>query len=424
MLLRNTTEKNWKDTTIGKYSVVYSGGTPNTKIKEYWNGEYRWLSSGETKNRFIKTTVKTITKEGVENSSTKLANKFMVVIASAGQGNTRGQVSFTNIDTYINQSIIAIKTDRKFLNPKWLYYNLSNRYKELRQISESNSIRGSLTTNIIKDLKIKIPLIEEQKAFADVLSSLDDKIELLRKQNETLEQIAQTIFKEWFVNFNFPDENGKPYKDSCGKMIELKLDEIPEGWRGDIASNLIRVTDGTHDTPKPTQKGKYLITSKHLSRFHIKLDEAYLISEKDFEEINKRSKVDKFDILLSMIGTVGIVTPIFNDDINFAIKNVGLFKTSTNPLYFEYIFLTLKSAIGNNYINTNLSGTTQKYVTLECLRELPILIPNDYILKYFKKLTHPFFLKIKNNISQIHSLINLRDTILPKLMSGKLRVDL
>ena len=142
-----------KVTTIGQYMErIYSGGTPSTSNPSYWNGAYNWFSSGETKNPFVVSTEKTITQVGIDNSSTKLANKYDVVIASAGQGFTRGQTSMLLLDTYINQSVIVLHGAKNIM--PYVFWNLRQRYDELRAISDSSSIRGSLTTKTLSRLEI------------------------------------------------------------------------------------------------------------------------------------------------------------------------------------------------------------------------------------------------------------------------------
>ncbi len=126
---------------------VFSGGTPTTSNESYWSGEFKWLSSGETSQKYIVDTEKTITQAGVDNSSIRLAKKYDTVIASAGQGHTRGQTSMLLTDTYINQSIIVVESERIYM--PFIYWNICGRYEELRVISNSNSIRGSLTTKMI-----------------------------------------------------------------------------------------------------------------------------------------------------------------------------------------------------------------------------------------------------------------------------------
>ena len=147
---------------------IFSGGTPSTQNQEYWDGEYNWLSSGETKNKFILKTDKTITKEGIDNSSTKLSLPGDILIASAGQGQTRGQVSYNCIKTYINQSIICLRANHELINSKYLFYNLSTKYDLLRQLSDANSIRGSLTTKLVADLEINIHNIDMQQHIVNI----------------------------------------------------------------------------------------------------------------------------------------------------------------------------------------------------------------------------------------------------------------
>ena len=179
-------------TTIGNYAErIYSGGTPMTSNAAYWNGTFGWFSSGETRNRFVISTEKTITQAGIDNSSTKLATKYDIVMASAGQGFTRGQTSMLLIDTYVNQSVIVIKSERYIL--PYLFWNLANRYDELRAISDSSSIRGSLTTKMIA--AFEIPLANEQslQAFADFAWSVIPQIENNLLENERLTALRDSL---------------------------------------------------------------------------------------------------------------------------------------------------------------------------------------------------------------------------------------
>ena len=165
---------------------IYSGGTPSTKHPEYWNGNIKWLSSGETSQRFVYDTERKITQLGVDNSSTKKATKGCTVIATAGQGHTRGQASFLMTDTYINQSVIACKANEKIIDPLFLYYNLDSRYEEFRLLSDGTSTRGGLSGWIVKRIEIQIPCIAEQCTIARILKSLDEKIEVNNKINKNL----------------------------------------------------------------------------------------------------------------------------------------------------------------------------------------------------------------------------------------------
>ncbi|EPA5448382.1 restriction endonuclease subunit S [Vibrio cholerae] len=156
-------------------SKVFSGGTPATKNEEFWGGDLPWFSSGETRNNFIIETEKYITEAGVKGSSTKASAYGDILIASAGQGHTRGQTSFNSIDCYINQSVVALRAASN-VSAYWLYYCLERRYDEMRSVSDSHSSRGSLTTKLLKGM----PAIRPSK---DIVNAFDRLVEpLVRKQ--------------------------------------------------------------------------------------------------------------------------------------------------------------------------------------------------------------------------------------------------
>jgi type I restriction enzyme S subunit len=145
-------------------------------------------------------------------------------------------------------------------------------------------------------------------------------------------------------------------------------------WRYVPASEFCTsVRDGTHDSPKPVEHGRFLVTSRHIVGGRLDLGHAYLISQEDFDEINRRSKVDQWDVLLSMIGTVGEPC-LIKDEPNFAIKNVGLFK-SRGETEGKWLYYYLRSPVTQQLIQEHSRGTTQQYVPLNALRELPVIVP-------------------------------------------------
>lgn len=179
-------------TTIGNYAErIYSGGTPTTSNAAYWGGTFGWFSSGETRNRFVISTEKSITQTGIDNSSTKLATKHDIVMASAGQGFTRGQTSMLLIDTYVNQSVIVIHANRNIL--PYLFWNLANRYEELRAISDSSSIRGSLTTKMISAFEIPLANSDLIQTFSDFAWAVIPQIENNLLENERLTALRDTL---------------------------------------------------------------------------------------------------------------------------------------------------------------------------------------------------------------------------------------
>ncbi|MBR4218350.1 MAG: restriction endonuclease subunit S [Bacteroidales bacterium] len=151
-----------------------------------------------------------------------------------------------------------------------------------------------------------------------------------------------------------------------------------EEWKEYKATDFChKVTDGTHDSPKPKSEGHYLITSKHLKDNNIDFLSANRISDEDYQKVIMRSAVEKYDILFSMIGTIGNVVQIRIEDVDFAVKNMGIFKMGRNQLRSSWLYYWLKSPYSKEYINQRLAGSTQSYLTLNSLREFPILYPND-----------------------------------------------
>ncbi|ATB47526.1 type I restriction endonuclease subunit S [Corallococcus macrosporus DSM 14697] len=167
----------WRIMPLGEScAAIFSGGTPSTREQRFWGGKVPWLSSGETRHSFIIETEKTITEEAITGSSTRLARSGSTVIASAGQGHTRGQTSFLAFDSYINQSVVAVVADPAVSSDLFVFHDLARRYEQFRRLSDSHSSRGSLTTKLLADLKVIIPP-------RDLITAFDRATEPLVEQN-------------------------------------------------------------------------------------------------------------------------------------------------------------------------------------------------------------------------------------------------
>lgn len=173
--------KHWEKTTIGKLTIVCAGATPSTKIPEYWGGNIRWMNSGELNLKQVYEVDGRITEAGLKNSGTKLLPANCVLVGLAGQGKTRGTVAINHVPLCTNQSIAAILPNDTF-NTEYLYWNLENRYVELRKISSGDGARGGLNLELINGLTIYLPPIEEQTVIANILSTTELKIELLEQE--------------------------------------------------------------------------------------------------------------------------------------------------------------------------------------------------------------------------------------------------
>ena len=332
------------------------------------------------------------------------------------------------------QRVITLRGKPDVLDNTFLKFLLQSNpvQEELRSRGTGTTVIG-IRQSELRKISLTLPPLFEQRAIAAVLGALDDKIELNRRMNATLESMARELFQSWFVDFDpvrakldgrKPEGMDKATAALFPDAFEHTSDGemVPKGWKMKCTADLFEVRDGTHDSPKRREHGFPLITSKHITNGGVDIENAYLISEEDFIQVNKRSKVDKFDTLMTMIGTVGVPLLVHEREPNFAIKNIGLFKTSKAREFSYYFYLYLISPEMQQFLKSRLAGTTQAFLSLGILRSLPILVPDSSLLLAFNKVCEQLFGIIATNRHQTDTLANLRDTLLPKLLSGELSV--
>ena len=171
----------WKKTKIGKLTTISAGATPDTKRDDYWNGDIRWMSSGELNQKRVFEVEGRITQLGLEQTSTKILPCKCVLIGLAGQGKTRGTAAINYVSLCTNQSIAAIWPSNYFV-PEFLYYLMDSKYSELRMISSGDGTRGGLNLKLLGNLSIELPPLPEQEKIAEILSAQDREIELIQQQ--------------------------------------------------------------------------------------------------------------------------------------------------------------------------------------------------------------------------------------------------
>lgn len=431
----------WKETEIGLIpeewstlrikdltETIFSGGTPDTRKPEYWGGGLPWLSSGETGHRFIYNTEKTITEVGVENSSTRLAKTGDIVIASAGQGYTRGQTSLCMIDTYINQSIIAIRAKNNIINQEFLFYYLSSKYGLLRNISDSNSSRGSLTTKLLAEIGVPVPPLPEQRSIAKILSDFDSKVELNNQMNNTLEAMVRAIFKHWFTDFEFPNEEGKPYKSSGGEMIDSEVGKIPKGWRVGKLGEYTNIIKGRSYKSTDLKRSKIaLVTLKSFNRGGGFNQDGYkeYVGEYDEEQVLGDGEiiVAQTDITqkAEVIGRPALVSSLGKYSKLIASLDLQIVRPKED-LSHNYVYYLLSTEDFKNHALSYTNGTTVLHLNRNAVPEYLAVIPSKTILGVFDKIVNILLDKISSNSKEIVTLSKLRDSLLPKLMSGKIKV--
>ena len=274
----------------------------------------------------------------------------------------------------------------------------------------------------LSEFEFELPDIALQNDIVNVLNSIDSKIDMNLREINLIERTQSLLFDRWFLSFEFPYDDGT-YK-SLGKKLRYDgkiKHNIPDSWEIVKMRDVVEVRDGTHESPKPNDNGFHLITSKHLTDWGIDFDAAYLISEEDYTAINQRSKVETGDILYSMIGTVGNVYKVEEENINFAIKNVALYKTSGIYKNRNYIYMWLKSSYMRRFTEGMLSGSIQKFIGLGDLRDMYIIKPNPMIDRYCE-MTKESFDKVNALKQENQKLTNLLKTISPLVLTQKVKI--
>ena len=388
-----------KRSKLGDLCDLFSGGTPSTKVDEYWNGDIPWISSAESGKDFIYDSTVKITQKGVEESATKKAGKGTILIATAGEGKTRGQVSFLENDIYINQSLINISSNNNNeVDNLWLYYYLKNGYDRLRKLSDVTGVRGSLSGTLLKTFIVDFPDIITQRKIANLLRSIDYKIEINNRINDNLQQLSSDIFSYWFLQFEFPNEEEKPYKSSGGKMVynkELKR-EIPEGWKNStLGKSTIMYQPETFDAKTLIPNGKYRVYGAG-----------------GFMGFYNSYNHENAETFISCRGSCG---NIYRSMPKSLITGNAMIVKTKDISYKHYLYLSLLK-IG---VKNCITGSVQPQITRDNLNDWKYCIPNISIIEEFNSLINPIFLKIESIVEENQQLVNLRDFLLPMLMNGQ-----
>ncbi|MDK0728625.1 restriction endonuclease subunit S [Clostridium perfringens] len=334
-----------------------------------------------------------------------------------------------NLETR-NQDIARLtKENEKFWVNNHAHIVKSNKKSDIRYLKYffnysdiSGYVTGSAQPKLNKanlnSIKIILPALEEQRAISKILSDLDEKIEVNNKINKNLEEMAQAIFKQWFVDFEFPNEEGKPYKSSGGEMVESELGMIPKGWK---ISSLIDIADYLNGLamqkfkPSEDEKGLKVLKIKELRQGFT--DES---SDLCSENIKQEYIINNGDVIFSWSGTLLV-------DLWGADKcglNQHLFKVTSNKYYKWYYYYWTKFHLNKFISIAKDKATTMGHIKRSNLSESMVFVPNDSTLKLMNKSMNPIITQVINNKVENRRLEKLRDTLLPKLMSGEIRVPL
>ena len=422
----------WQQVPLGEFADVQNGyafksqefsdrGIPVIKIKNVASGKITWdeirFFSGST-----------------QNLSKFLITKGDILIAMTGSHVTQessavGKVArySSDISSLLNQRVGKVYSkDLGRLDNDFLYYFLIQpvtQYK-LGVAASGSANQANISPSQIKGLRIDLPLISEQRETATLLACLDRKIENLRRQNKTLERIAQTLFKHWFVDFEFPNKDGKPYKSSGGAMERSELREIPAGWRIGTLEDVVDIFTGYpfKSDLYSFDSGIRVVRGENVSLGFLRWD-----MEKRWEH-DLESYLDYFlqkdDYVIAMDGSrVGRNRSIIlSSDLPLILAQRVARLRVKNPIFAGYINTFLNQDRFERYVDFIKTGTSIPHISSTQIKNFECFIPTQDVVSAFEKFYQSWVKKVSLHLGQIQTLTKTRDVLLPQLMSGKLRL--
>ena len=376
---------------------IICGGTPKTGKLEYWNGDIPWLSVKDFNNdyRYVYETEKTITQAGLDNSSTKLLKRNDSIISARG---TIGAMAMIPYPMAFNQSCYGLRAKEGLVDEEYLYYLIKHNVVILKK-NTHGSVFDTITRDTFERIEVRLPSLMEQKATASILRDLDNKIELNNEINNNLEAQAQAIYREMFVNTT----NEQRRTCRAEEYFDIAIGKTPprkeHQWFTTNPSDVtwVSISDmgscGTYISRSSEQ-----LTQEAIDKFNIKV-------------------VPSNTVLLSFKLTVGRIAITHGEmTTNEAIAHFKTDKSFIN----KYLYCYLKDF---NYQTMGSTSSIAIAVNSKIIKTMPFVIPADDEISRFHSVADPIFEQILNNQLENDSLAEMRDSLLPRLMSGELDVS-
>ena len=413
--------EDWKVVKLGSVCEVKSGKRlPKSKTLVEYKTQHPYIRVRDLANGTIKVNELLFLEDETFNKISRyIITKDDIYISIVGTIGLVGLVPEIISGANLTENCARL-TNIKKTTKEWLSYFLNTKIgqDQIRSLTVGTT-QGKLALFRIKDINIPLSSLTEQQQIVAILSSLDSKIELNQQMNKNLKAIGGAIFKRWFIDFEFPDEKGKPYKSSGKEMIESELGEIPKKWKIENVQDFLMFEKGIEPG------SKYYLTkySKNDIQFIRVGDISTPRREKIFIPLKLAEKklCKQDDILLSLDATIGIVRVGMEGAFSSGIRKV--YSKDKGAVPKGYIYFLLKNKFIQNTIYTYAIGTTILHAGAS-LDHMNLAIPNNEIFSKFSILIDPIFNKLINNLIEVKNLSQIRDSLLPRLMLGKIRVNL
>ncbi|MCY3628951.1 MAG: restriction endonuclease subunit S [Bacteroidetes bacterium] len=413
---------NWQEVSIGEIADIIGGGTPSTKDPENFNGSVPWLTPKDlsgTHERYIRRGKRNLSQKGLESSSAKLLPENSVLLSTRAP---IGYVALAKNPIATNQGFRNLIA-RDDVTPEFLYYWLKSNTQELERHS-SGSVFQELSGSALRDISIKLAPLTEQRSITQILGSLDDKIELNRRMNATLEAMARALFKSWFVDFE-PVRAKMEGRDTAlpkhiadmfpNQLVESELGMLPEGWRIKPLDAIAWFQNGLALQKHRPRNGQARLPVVKIAQLRTgRVDSKEWASA----DIKPGCILNNGDIVFSWSGSLLVRFWCGGP----AALNQHLFKVTSNKFPKWFYWHCVLIHLENFQRIAQGKAKTMGHIRRHHLDEALCAVPPDSVIN---SITHIFDTLLKNQIAneiESHTLVTLRDILLPKLISGKFRI--
>ena len=413
----------WKEVSLSELGKTITGKTPSSQYPEDFGDEVPFITPSDSfEKKYISRSERYLSRLGSDRLKDKIISSDSIMVTCIGSA--MGKVAKNSLPSVTNQQINSIIVNENF-DSDYIYYLFKNNYAVFRNAASGSTAIPILNKTDFDNLRFKVELdLNQQRKMVSILSKIDDKIEINNQINQELEAMAKTLYNYWFVQFDFPDQNGKPYKSSGGKMVyhpELKR-EIPEGWGvEDLKEFESKIITGK--TPSRANSDNFGGEIPFITIGDIRGNTFIYRTSESLTDLGANVQQNKYlpegSLCVSCIATVGEIG--FTTEPSHTNQQINsiVFEDETNRYYLYFV-------LKNYFENANASaktGNTFANMNKEDFSGIKIIFPNKEIKNNFHKITEPYFSQIKCLQGQNQELTQLRDWLLPMLMNGQVKVE-
>ena len=328
-----------------------------------------------------------------------------------------------------SQDVALVRCKKGLLDPNFCYYLISSSIvrQQLSAAAQQTKIRHT-SPEKIKDCTVWVPDFDVQKNIGRILTDIDNKIAINRRINDNLEAMAKQLYDYWFVQFDFPNEEGKPYKSSGGAMVwnEKLKREIPQGWSDCVLGDYIgRITNGLNPRKNFVlgSGNNYYVTIRSLVGTTIDWNNCDRCDDEALSKINSRSQLQIGDIIFSAIGTIGRTYYILEEPTNWNISETSFTLRAKENVPNDFFYGMLRSNEIQIKADKAAMGSTLRCLVMDSLCSLQYIKIPSYVMKLFAAKVSPLYRQIHRNNKEIAELTKQRDELLPLLMNGQASVN-